>query len=133
MPYSNPDTQREYQRQWRAQRRAEWFEGKVCIDCGSEDELELDHEDPDNKITHNIWSWSAKRREEELKKCAPRCNPCHLEKTRIQRLERAEILNPCGTSAAYRRGCRCDACLEGFKAANQLYNRTRRPRAHGRI
>src|SRR5664280_3914716 len=33
MPYKDPEKQRQYQREWKAARRVEWFKGKVCVDC----------------------------------------------------------------------------------------------------
>lgn len=80
VPYADPDRQREYQRIWRAHRRAEWFEGKVCVDCGGSRNLEVDHVDASRKVSHRIWSWTAKRRNAELAKCVVRCKPCHRQK-----------------------------------------------------
>jgi hypothetical protein len=82
MPYADPARQREFQARWIAQRRAEWFAGKTCSDCGTPDDLHLDHRDPKLKVSHRIWSWSRARREVELAKCVARCEPCHLIKTR---------------------------------------------------
>jgi hypothetical protein len=81
MPYSDPAKQTEYQRQWMAKRRADWFEGKVCVECGAAGELDLDHKDPKKKVSHRIWSWSEERRLAELAKCRPLCIPCHEKKT----------------------------------------------------
>jgi hypothetical protein len=81
MPYSDPAAQREYQRQWCANRRAEWMAGKSCADCGSTTDLEVDHVDPSQKVSHRVWSWSRARRDAELAKCVVRCQPCHQRKT----------------------------------------------------
>lgn len=85
MGYRDPETQRQYQREWMSARRAAWFEGKSCADCGSASELNVDHSDPRKKITHRVWSWAAPRREAELDKCVVRCTPCHKRKTRANR------------------------------------------------
>ena len=80
---SNPERQaymRDYQRQWCAARRAEWFADKTCVDCGSVDALEIDHVDPAQKVSSHIWSWAEERRVVELEKCVVRCNPCHARK-----------------------------------------------------
>jgi len=37
MPYKNKLLQREYQREWKAKRRAAFFAGKKCIHCGKKD------------------------------------------------------------------------------------------------
>ena len=81
MPYKDPERQREYMRQWVANRRAEWFKDKSCVECGNTKDLELDHLDPKIKVTHRIWSWSAERREIELAKCRALCTECHKKKT----------------------------------------------------
>jgi len=75
------DHYREYQRLWIAKRRAEFFKNKTCILCGSEENLELDHIDPSTKVSHTIWSWSEKRRLEEIAKCQILCHDCHVRKT----------------------------------------------------
>ena len=75
------EEQREYQRKWVARRRAEWFADKACVDCGSIEELQLDHVDPALKVSHSIWSWSKARRDAETAKCVVRCRPCHVIKT----------------------------------------------------
>lgn len=83
MPYAELKRQREYQRNWMAKRRADWFaENGPCVDCGALDDLEADHRDPALKISHRIWSWSDSRRAAELAKCVVRCAPCHLAKTK---------------------------------------------------
>lgn len=82
MAYQDKEKQRAYQREWLAKRRLEYFTGKVCIDCGTDQKLELDHIDPKTKVSHNIWSWTKVRRDEELKKCVPRCEECHKIKTK---------------------------------------------------
>ena len=48
-------------------RREEWFaKNGPCVDCGSWENLELDHENPKTKISHAVWSWSERRRRIEL-------------------------------------------------------------------
>lgn len=81
MAYSDPERQREYQRLWMAERRAEYLADKRCVKCGSTEELEIDHIDSTKKVDHRIWSWSKERREVELKKCQVLCARHHLEKT----------------------------------------------------
>ncbi len=83
MPYADRNRQLEYQRLWMQKRRLEYFTGKVCClcDCADINMLQLDHIDPDTKVSHHIWSWSQKRREEELKKCQVLCVECHKKKS----------------------------------------------------
>jgi len=79
------EKKREYQRQWMAARRAEWFaENGPCALCGSWDDLELDHVDPATKVHHVVWSWSKARREAELAKCRALCETCHKAKSKTE-------------------------------------------------
>lgn len=84
MPYKSREKQREFNRKWVAKRRAEFFKDKVCIKCGSSENLELDHVDRSTKVTNHIWSWCKEKREIEIKKCQVLCHPCHKEKTRLE-------------------------------------------------
>ena len=106
MPYKDKDKQRDYQRQWMIKRRATFFEGKSCVECGSTERLELDHIDPSTKTHHAVWSWSQKRRNAEIAKCQVLCYKCHKIKTS------KEQSNPDvhGTRNMYGRGCRCRPC-----------------------
>ena len=82
MPMATPEEQRKYQREWLQARRQAWLaENGPCIDCGSWDNLEVDHVNALEKASHRVWSWSEERRLAELAKCVVRCHPCHREKT----------------------------------------------------
>ena len=86
MPYSDREAQREYQREWWTRRRREWIEEHgPCVDCNGSVDLEVDHDDASAKVTHRVWSWSAKRREAELAKCVVRCHACHMMKSTMNR------------------------------------------------
>ncbi|NGX08832.1 hypothetical protein UI24_16625 [Mycobacteroides franklinii] len=96
----------------RRARRSEWFEGKVCVKCGSSSDLELDHIDPRLKISNSIWTWSWERILAEVAKCQVLCEGCHRVKTRSQ----LPITNGCiafrhGTPTMYNKHrCRCGLC-----------------------
>lgn len=75
------DAKRKYQREWIATRRSEYFADKVCVSCGSTSNLELDHIDRLQKVTHKILSWRESRRLEEIAKCQILCEPCHQAKS----------------------------------------------------
>lgn len=114
MPYADPNARREYARKWVANRRAEFFKDKTCVDCGSSENLELDHIDPLVKVSHRIWSWSAEKRAAEIAKCVVRCRSCHAAKTwNGQGRKRADH----GTFHKYTHGCRCGPCTE----ANRIH------------
>jgi 5-methylcytosine-specific restriction endonuclease McrA len=118
MGYLDPEAQRKYQREWRALRRAEWFNGKKCVECGSTQNLELDHIDPSKKVTHNVWSWSKKRRDAELGKCQALCDVCHQKKT----IETREVRTDHGRGQMYQNyGCRCVKCRAWKSASDKLY------------
>ncbi len=111
MPYLDKDRQRQFQRDWLRERRDAWIrENGPCIDCGSSDRLEVDHIDPEQKISHRVWSWSKKRRDDELKKCVVRCKKHHQVKTMLdQHGPRWH-----GTSRMYSTGCRCTNCSKAI-------------------
>lgn len=120
MPMANKDAQREYQRQWIARRRVEYFADKVCAECGTADGLELDHKDPAQKVSHSIWSWSAERRTAELAKCQVLCHDCHWRKTLAHDRKRTDH----GRAGMYANGCRCASCRDWkSKAASPLHQK----------
>lgn len=121
MAYANKEQQREYQKNWIAKRRSNYFLGKMCVDCGSKLNLEIDHVDPSQKISHKIWSWSNNKMLEELDKCVIRCHDCHKVKTTKERF----VVHSHGTFQQYQSyKCRCSLC----RAANAAYRRNRRAR-----
>lgn len=118
MPYKDPAAQREYARLWMADRRAQWFEGKACVRCGSTEDLQVDHINPDLKMSHKVWSWSAERREVELSKCQVLCLTCHKLKTRVDFEPRH------GTNGRYvHRKCRCGECRAAHTEVNRQYRK----------
>lgn len=116
MPYKDKQKQRAYQNQWAKQRRLDWLEDRSCMQCGSTQDLEVDHIDPSTKFTHRIWTYAAQRRVEELAKCQALCSTCHLEKTRKE--NQRPLIH--GTPQGYQRGCRCRICKEAHAAAHRL-------------
>lgn len=123
MAYKDPEKQREYQRAyqraWQAARRAEWFAGRACVDCGSTTDLELDHVDCRTKVHHAVWSWRRERREAELAKCVARCHDCHVAKTVRAGDQRGGIPLPHGHQMYSHRGCRCDVCKSDHARVNR--------------
>lgn len=121
MSYKDKSKQREYQRQWIAKRRSDFFAEKSCVVCDSKDRLELDHIDPSTKVSHAIWSWSQQRRETEIAKCQVLCHDCHQVKT-TDFLSRTTH----GTDSMYGRyHCRCDLCKAARKIS-KAKNRAKR-------
>lgn len=76
------EQKREYDRQWIHKRRQDWIDDNgPCVKCGSYDRLEVDHKNPEEKITHRLWTRNKDFRDLELAKCQVLCYDCHLEKT----------------------------------------------------
>lgn len=123
MPYFG-EQKREYARKWVAARRAAWFADKVCVVCGTNENLELHHINPETKVSHNIWSWSFVRRDEELLKCEVRCTEHHMVKTK----EQLSFPLIHGTAEGYRKLCRCRPCTDAASAERQQYKVARKLR-----
>ena len=99
-----------YQADRVAKIRYDWLQANgPCVQCGSWEQLEVDHIDPSLKVDHRVWTWGPERRSEELKKCQVLCSVCHDKKTWEGR--RATH----GSITMYRKGCRCDDCKEAKK------------------
>lgn len=113
MTYKNKEQQRQYQRQWIANRRIEYFKDKYCVQCGSTEQLELDHINRKTKVDHRIWSWSKTKRDEELAKCQVLCRDCHKLKTKLE-----NIIQIHGLSMYKYHGCKCDICKQAKRIEN---------------
>jgi len=75
---------KEYQLYWIKKRREDWInQNGPCVDCGSQKQLEVDHNDRTTKKleTHAIWSRRQEVRAKELAKCVVRCHDCHRAKS----------------------------------------------------
>ena len=128
MPYANRDQQREYQKNWLAKRRADWITAHgPCVNCGSYEDLEVDHIDPATKTLYprEIWSARAEIRIAELAKYQVLCRTCHYAKTGSEK--RIEMNH--GDYQMYgQRKCRCALC----RAASARYKRELRQRHRDR-
>lgn len=90
------------------QRRTEAIEylGEECIDCGTTEELELDHLEPWNKTYDigKVWTYSIIKFWAEVEKCTLRCKECHKRTTSEWRsVDHGEGLTG-------KKNCRCDLC-----------------------
>jgi len=124
MPRKTPELQREFQRNWMANRRAYWIasKGGVCVKCGSDDRLEIDHIDRTLKTLNfsSIWSRSKEIQDREPANAQLLCYECHKIKTRSERVD-PNLQH--GTTGMYKRKCRCQICRDADAA------RCRRQRA----
>jgi hypothetical protein len=59
--------------------------GGRCVNCGCEDDLEIDHIDWRTKSIplNKLWSIAKARFDKELEKCQLLCDPCHNDKSRF--------------------------------------------------
>ena len=91
--------------------------GGVCVVCGTTDDLEFDHIDPETKsftigsrIAQTPWS----NLKDELDKCQLLCNTHHIDKHRS--------INIHGTINGYsHHKCRCDLCKTAWNAHHNEY------------
>jgi hypothetical protein len=117
MGYKDKEKQKEFTRLWIQKRRNDFFKDKICALCGSTEKLVLHHTNPKKKESHNIWSWTQKRREAELKKCEVWCKKCHNEyhgKAKWKPISH-------GKAGGYDRGCRCIECKQWQSNRMKLY------------
>lgn len=109
-PFDRAAYMRKYQVAWIAKRRKSWFAANgPCVLCGSSRELQADHIDPAQKVSHRVWSWKLARREAELAKCQVLCGKCHRKKTGG---ENRRVPDHGVRSRYVSHGCRCDLCRE---------------------
>lgn len=110
MPYAIAQQQSTYINELIHRRRKQYIkENGPCSNCGSWENLEVDHIDPPTKTMHtsHIWTREESIRVRELLKCQVICQSCHREKT--SRENKREITH--GTiSGYYRHRCRCKEC-----------------------
>ena len=111
------DYLRDYLPKWRERRRQYALAklGGKCVRCGTRENLDFDHIDPDTKVSDigRMWQKSKAAFEAELPKCQLLCKTCHREKTR----ENGDLLwaQHGGFTFAFRKKCKCATCLE-FRA-----------------
>lgn len=107
--------------------RSEWIDklGGRCIGCGTDQELQFDHDDAKSK-TYEIGTIIKSGHDKlanEMAKCVLRCRPCHIEKSR-----REGDLNTVehGGGAKGKRNCKCDPCMEKKREYMRAYAQARR-------
>lgn len=123
--YDEDGSRAAYDRQRYLARKQQLIEylGGVCVDCGTSETLEFDHEDRMTKqfaITSN-WNRPLEELIDELDKCVLRCEDHHSEKTRAER----SVEHGGGLSG--KRNCPCSPC----KAKKAEYNREHYKRRSG--
>lgn len=119
------EQKREYQVAWLAKRRQDWIDsqGGACRNCGSSDQLEIDHINPEEKeySPTALWSRNKSIRDRELAKCQILCHDCHKKKTRTQLFKEGH-----GNRARYKNGCRCVICKAGEAQRMREYRKRKK-------
>ena len=126
---------RNYQKKRYAERKAWAYQtlGGVCANCGDKTgPFNIDHVVPADKsfeISDGFSKFSLARLSAELEKCQLLCEPCHWEKSCVDRANILGILPRWehGTVTGYKNHrCRCDPCRETANAHHREYMRRRR-------
>lgn len=109
----------------------EYLGGK-CVECGTTEDLQIDHIDPKTKSFNMSQYFSKARLSEayaELDKCQILCHPHHIEKT-VSEYKTGILTNKPfthGTAYGYSiKGCRCEPCIEAYTIYNTKRNKKRR-------
>ncbi len=115
----------EYMRNLRNKRKelARQFLGNKCVNCGSTENLEFDHIDPNNKedVLVNLAARSLEKFWQEVVKCQLLCRSCHQEKTNRDNGWGVEH-----NQNRYSHGCRCNECRESHRLYINAYRQKRR-------
>ena len=95
--------------------------GGKCCKCGSTENLEFDHINPEDKkdVIANLLVKSKERLLDELKKCQLLCTNCHYEKTlKDLNHEDAKLIHGTISSIRY---CKCEICKKAKREYNKEY------------
>jgi len=98
--------------------------GGKCVVCGTVENLEIDHIDPQQKsfnFAKALAGWAQKRIDEELKKAQLLCETHHLEKSKVD-----NGVNH-GDGLTGKRNCLCDLCRPLKNAYNREWKRNNMP------
>lgn len=102
--------------------------GGCCVNCGSIDNLEIDHIDPSTKKFYisKVWARVTKiELDEELTKCQILCKSCHLYKTSEDLSYERGWAH--GTQYGWmKKGCLCNLCLANKRTWHTERNKKRR-------
>lgn len=130
MGYANKEDERAYRRDYdlsRYHRRMTELRealGGRCVECGNENDLQIDHIDPKTKSFNISINWGKPKTTlmEELKKCQLLCRSCHKRKSDEEQRKHEH-----GTWGTYRnRRCRCDECRAFVSAYMREYRKRKR-------
>ena len=100
---------------------AKEYLGGKCVKCNTDENLEIDHKDRQNKSFTLAKNWNINILEfnKELDKCQLLCKTCHGEKTLID-LGQQSAKNNHGTLSSYRY-CKCELCKKAKSDNSREY------------
>lgn len=128
VPKNSKEYDNRYKKSLYAAKMAEWKQllGGICTKCQTEDDLEFDHINPEEKSFSISDGWSRASEEvlKELKKCQLLCERCHkIKSDEYQRRNRKH-----GTWGSYRNGkCRCEICKEFVRSYQREHRKRQGP------
>lgn len=131
MNWKDQEQVREYHRDYWGKRRQRIidFLGGQCVECGTTDQLEFDHIDPNEKSFNIKENATISNPEvyEELKKCQLLCKDCHEEKTAKENFGFTH-----GTQYGWMKvKCGCTECVEAKWSFYDKRNAKRRTGTRG--
>lgn len=118
---------RRYYRERRRQPMIDYLGGK-CVDCGTTNDLQFDHDDPATKlfdIKANMTLNNPKVRS-ELDKCVLRCRQHHREKTSRERAGNEDGFTHGSVYGWMKKKCECETCATAKRAWHDERNAKRR-------
>lgn len=119
---------KEYMRKYMAKRYKDIMSsihdhlGGICVECGVDSQLHIDHIDPTTKkftIGRTASSKNKKELWEEVDKCQLLCVECHKNKHEAAH----------GKRSMYNKGCRCVDCIAATRLHSREYKREIRRKA----
>lgn len=127
---SSNEYMREYMRNRYRNKRKEIIEslGGKCVDCGSVDDLELDHINKRKKTMRmaDVHSTNDKKVKEELKNIQLLCKKCHKKKTH-DAWDYGTNKPSHGTYWMYKKyKCRCDECVDAYREKQRKWSDNRK-------
>ena len=98
------------------------YMGGKCVQCGSIDNLHIDHIDPSKKTYEISKRLSLKNNKDELDKCQLLCKECHHKKTAEENKGFTH-----GTVYGWmKKKCNCELCNQAKRIWNDERNKRRR-------
>jgi 5-methylcytosine-specific restriction endonuclease McrA len=130
MPHKDHEKNKEYMREYMLKRYQERRKkavdklGGKCYTCSSQDGLQFDHVDPNNKsfTIAKMSSVSEEKFWQEVDKCQLLCQNCHEKKT-LSDIGRVSAKETHGTLSSYKY-CKCELCKQAKSDYMKKYSKS---------